>query len=183
MKKVCILLMFSSLAISPILAQDDASFSVEISNDSILMGNMFKVVFTLAEGQGNDFQAPRFTGFDVVSGPNVSSSFSMMNGQTNQTVSYTYYLKPIDVGNYYIEPASIAVNGAILETIPKEVTVVPNPDGIIQEPERQANDPFNFRFEMDDFPWPQFPSLEFDIPEFDERPKEAPKKKRKTYKL
>lgn len=183
MKKVCILLMFSLMTTTSILSQNGASFSVEISNDSILMGNMFKVIFTLAEGQGDDFQAPRFSGFDVISGPNVSSSFSMMNGQTSQTVAYTYYLKPRDIGNYYIEPASIAVDGGILETIPQSVVVVPNPDGIIQGPERQSNDPFNFRFEMDDFPWPQFPSFEFDMPEFKEMPKEAPKKKRKTYKL
>ncbi|HQU59953.1 MAG TPA: BatD family protein, partial [Saprospiraceae bacterium] len=81
------------LAGSPLVAQENARFSVEVSSDSILMGNYFKVVFTLENANGEQFEAPLFQGFDVVSGPSFSSSISVINGQTSQKVSYTYYLQ------------------------------------------------------------------------------------------
>ena len=164
-------------------AQDNISFTVEVSSDSILMGNMVSVVFTV-EGKGDDFQAPFFKEFDLVSGPNVSSSFSMFNGTSSQKTAYTYYLKPREVGSYYIEPASVAVDGEILETMPIPIMVVPNPEGIIQEPEQQQPMPFGRDFDMfnmDEFPWPDFPSFDFDVKPYSP-PKET-KPKRKTYKL
>jgi uncharacterized protein (DUF58 family) len=176
----CIMLIFPLL----VSAQDNVSFTVEVSSDSVLMGNRIRVVFTV-EGQSDDFQAPYFKEFDLISGPNVSSSFSVINGSASQKTSYTYYLKPREVGSYYIEPASVAVGGEILETTPIPIMVVPNPEGIIQEPERQQASPFDFdMFNMDEFGWPDFPSFDFD--DFDVKPYSPPKEKkpkRKTYKL
>jgi uncharacterized protein (DUF58 family) len=178
MKKGTVLFYFTLLSLSVIYAQKGPVFSVEVSNDSILMGNMVKVAFTLENAQGDNFQAPYFKEFDVVSGPNVSTSFSMINGQTSQTITYTYYLRPREIGNYFIEPASISTEEAVLETQPLEVIVVPNPDGLIQEPEPQT-DPFNNR--MEPFSWPDFPS--FDKAPSPSQPKKKEPKKRKTYKM
>lgn len=114
--------------------QENARFSVEVSTDSVLFGNYFQVQFTLENAQGTDFQAPDFTEFDIINGPNMSSSMSIMNGKVSQSVSYTYYLKPREIGNYYIHPASIKVGDKVLETNAKEVLVASNPDGIIQNP-------------------------------------------------
>ena len=170
------------LAGSPLVAQENARFSVEVSSDSILMGNYFKVVFTLENANGEQFEAPLFQGFDVVSGPSFSSSISVINGQKSQKVSYTYYLQAREIGNYYIEPASIAAGGKILETLPVEVIVVPNPDGIIQKPEQpESPSPWG----LDGWDWPDIrlfakPMLpESPAPQ----PEAPPKKKRKTYKL
>jgi len=178
MKKVMVLLLFMATTCFFLQAQQNPAFRVEVSSDSVLMGNMIKVAFTLENARGEDFQAPYFSEFNVVSGPNVSSSFSMVNGETSQMVTYTYYLSPRDVGNYYIEPASIAAEGEIMETLPIEVIVVPNPDGIIQEPDAQGS-PFNFH--MEEFSWPDFPS--FDFTPRPSPPKQEQKKKRKTYRM
>ncbi|MEN0003758.1 MAG: BatD family protein [Bacteroidota bacterium] len=173
-------------------AQEDSRFTASVTMDSILYGNKFKVTFTLENGQGNAFEAPIFPDFHVVSGPNTSSSFSMMNGTVSQSISYTYLLEPKDIGNYYIEPASIQVDGTTLETAPIEVMVVPNPDGIIQREER-SNDmmsPFgNFEFRMDnmlpeEFFAPRTPAPKQEATPDGETPKtKKKKKKRKTYKL
>ena len=134
----------------PMLAQEEARFTIEVSSDSILMGNYFEVKFTLENAKGSNFEPPTFSEFFLKGGPNTASSMSIVNGEVSQTITYSYYLEPKDIGNYWVEPASIAVGDEILETQPIEVVVFPNPDGIKQQiPQKQ---PFEFRF--DDFELP-----------------------------
>jgi hypothetical protein len=129
------------------------------------------VRFSVQNAKATDFCAPDFEGIVVVSGPNMSSSFSMINGEVTQSASYSYYLEPVDIGNYYIAPASVQIEEGILETQPLEVIVLANPDGIIQQPKEQGGvrtDIFrNFPPQRDNTPLPT----------------EKKKKKRKTYKM
>lgn len=158
-------------------AQKDPKFTVEVSNDSILLGNSFEVKFTLENAQGANFQMPEFSDFALVGGPNQSSSFSMVNGDVTQTMSYSFFLEPKDVGNFYVEPASIEIDDLVLETEPIEIITVPNPDGIIQRPKKRGQE------WGDDFFGRSF---EFDIPTTPEpptTPKKKKKKKRKTTRL
>jgi len=126
------------------------------------MGNSFQVVFSLENAQGSNFQAPDLSlYFDVLSGPNMSSSMQLINGRMSQSVRYTYYLQPREAGVFYIEPASIETPDNYLETAPVEVLVVPNPDGIQQpiQPRGQSFGNFNFgRPGPNNFD--QFPSME-----------------------
>ncbi len=132
MKHYTLIISFMLSAVMAI-GQSGARFSVQISTDSILMGNSFRVAFVLENAEGSNFKAPELgTYFKVVSGPNTSTSRSFMNGQMSQSVTYTYYLQPIEEGAFYIEPAYIETPENILETSPVEVLVLPNPDGIKQ---------------------------------------------------
>lgn len=145
MKKLLLTLTFWMGACLLVFGQGNPRFTVRVSSDSVLLGDVFKVSFTLENTQGNNFSPPELGAFfDIVAGPNTSSSMSMMNGQVTQTVSYTYYLRPRDIGNFYIEPASIETPEAVLETEPIEVMVVPNPGGERREaPDlRQPAEPF-----------------------------------------
>ena len=130
----------------PALAQEGPTFKVQVSSDSVLLGNIFIVKFILENAQGEQFEAPEFSEFEIVAGPSYSSNMSIVNGEMNQSVSYIYYLKPRDIGNFFIHPASIATKESVLETDPLEIMVVPNPDGIIKEPKSES-DRFDFRFE------------------------------------
>ena len=181
MKKIGLLLLLCFISFFGIEAQE-AKFTVSVSTDSILMDNQFQVSFTLENVQGTEFEAPNFGDFEVLTGPNMSSSFSMINGAVTQTISYTYILRPKEVGNYFIEPASIKAGDNYLETAPLEVMVVPNPDGIIQKPQAQErNNPFGAFEDM-------FDSRDFlrgmpeEIAPRGEEEK-VKKKKRKTYRL
>jgi hypothetical protein len=128
---LAVLLCMSVLTFAQALAP--AKFTVRVSTDSVLMGNNFQVSFTLENADGINFKAPELAAyFDVASGPNTSSSMTMMNGQVSKSVTYTYYLSPREVGVFYIEPASIETENNYMETAPLEVMVVPNPDGIQQ---------------------------------------------------
>ncbi|NJL76185.1 MAG: protein BatD [Saprospiraceae bacterium] len=128
-----------------IYSQQMAAFTIEVSTDSILLGNYFEVTFTLQNANGNNFEPPIFKDFQVMAGPNVSTSLSMTNGQVKQSVTYSYYLEPKDIGNYYIEPASIEADGQVLVSEPLEIMVVPNPEGIIQQPINRRG---TFKFDM-----------------------------------
>ena len=171
MKKLYTLFVCCLVFITTIVGQ--TTFTVEVSNDSILLGNTIEVSFALENADGQNFTNPTFEGFDVISGPNTSSSFSMINGATTRSLTYSFYLKAKDVGTYFIAPASIKVDGDFLETQPVEVLVVPNPDGIIQKPNRKNQFEFDIRS----------PRSLFEDEKKEEQPKKKPKKKRKTYRI
>ena len=172
-------LLFTALIISTSIfcfAQKEVTFNVEVSTDSVLLGNHFQVTFSVKNGQGVDFQLPEFADFHVVGGPNQSSSYSMVNGDVTQQMSYSFYLEPKEVGNYYIEPAGIEIDDKYYETQPLEIIVVPNPDGIKQQPNQgEDRDRMDF-FREFDFSFPSTPTPP-------ETPAKKKKKKRKTYKL
>lgn len=174
--------------------QEEPQFSVRVSNSSVLLGNYIEVTFTLKNSSGSKFEAPQFEGFDIVGGPNQSSSFSMMNGVTTQSISYTYYIKPKEIGNLYVEPAFIEADGTTLETQPLEIMVLENPDGIIEKPQRKSQGMEMFEFPSDDFF--NTPNLDdfFNFPKIEKVPQDKnkdgkkeeqkkPKKKRKVYKI
>jgi len=129
-----------------------ATFTVSVSSDSVLLGNMIAVTFSLENTSSDDISFPDFVGFSKVSGPNMSSSMSIMNGEMKQSIRYTFYLEPQNVGDAYIEPASVKTSDGYLETMPHLVKVYPNPDGIIQQPNSMKgrmdilDDPFGSDF-------------------------------------
>lgn len=176
MKKIILSSIIFALAFS-CFAQKDPKFTVEVSNDSILLGNSFEVTFTLENAEGANFQMPGFSDFTLVGGPNQSSNFSMVNGDVTQTMSYSFFLEPKDIGNFYVEPANIEIEDSILETQPIEIITVPNPDGIVQRPKKRGqewgDDFFGRSFEFQTPPTPKPPATQ----------KKKKNKKRKTYKL
>lgn len=115
------------------------SFVAHVSLDSVLIGNHIDVTFTIENLEGQ-FEAPDFEGMTILSGPNSSSSFTMINGSTSNHTKYSYTLKPQEQGQYYIKPAYLICEDKTLETLPIEINVYPNPDNIItgQKPRTQS---------------------------------------------
>jgi hypothetical protein len=127
-----VLIICSYILIYSSLQAQDVVFKQEISQDTILLGNVLEIRYTIENTQG-DFQAPDFDGMTVVSGPNVSSQFSMINGKVSQSSSYTYFLMPQDVGTYQIHQANLENGENTWSTEPMTIIVLPNPDGIINQ--------------------------------------------------
>ncbi|MEM9885093.1 MAG: BatD family protein [Bacteroidota bacterium] len=178
MKKAIVFLFLLSTWALP--AQKEVLFTVDVSTDSILMDNYFEVTFTLENASGKQFVAPSFEDFQVLSGPNTSSSMSIINGDMTQSISYSYYLKPKDIGSYYITPASIEADGALLETLAIEVGVFPNPDGIQQNPAQQKSSIFDSSSPFDSDFFKEFDRRSMPIPS---EPKKAKKKKKTTRRI
>lgn len=176
------------------IIETEPIFSIEVSNTEVLLGNYIEVRFTLKNANGQKFEAPNFRDFDIVSGPNQSSSFSMINGETTQSISFTYFLQPKNIGNFYLEPAFIEADGETLETQPIEIIVLENPDGIIEKPQQKmpnqmelfnspSHDLFDFPMNLDIFPELRvFPKIEI-TPKSKEKKKNKSKKKGKVYKI
>jgi len=118
------------------------SLSSEVSSDSILLGNYF-IYEIKVENLDAHVEFPSLNDFQIVSGPNQSSSVSIINGDKTSTKTYTWYLEPVDLGQYFIEPLAMNVDGEVYEADPIEINVYPNPDGLIIKPKENNS--------MDDF--------------------------------
>lgn len=176
-KHLIVILLAGLFSLSGFSQSEEPNFSISVSSDSVYFGNRFKVTFTLENGQGENFMPPDFASFQMASGQMMSSSMSIVNGEMSQTSAYFFYLEPKEIGRYFIEPASIMVDGEVLETMPYEVFILANPEGIRQEIEGE-NDRNSFFREFDmTFP----PAPNFNSPE--RREMEKNKSKRKTTRL
>lgn len=123
-----------SLFIASIAAAlcQDGNLTVRINTDSLSKNDVLTVSFTLDNLVGN-FTPPSFDGFTVVSGPNVSSSYSMINGNVSQKKSYSYNLVANKSGDLTIAPALVETEGDRITTNPirvycSEATYITNSD-------------------------------------------------------
>lgn len=105
-------------------------FYTNVSKDTISTEEVISVKFVIKNGNG-DFQAPKILDFDLIAGPNVSSSFSFVNGESSQEMSYEYLFKPRSTGVFAIPPAVLVTDEANLETQVVEITIVDPDSGIV----------------------------------------------------
>lgn len=129
------------------------SYNVEVSNDSILIGNYIEVRFT-AENIDGKFEAPNFNNIDVISGPNMSSSIEILNGDRSSKVTWSYYIQPNELGETILEPSFLVTEDKTYETEPLILNVYPNPEGIIINPKQSRESSF---FDTFDFPFRSSP--------------------------
>lgn len=106
--KAIFLLLIISLPISALRAQ-----SIEISASApkvVEVGQQFRYIISINQ-QVEKITPPKFEGFQVLSGPNrsSSSSVSIVNGEMQQTFSlrFTYILRAGKQGTYSIQPAVV----------------------------------------------------------------------------
>jgi len=132
---------FCLLMISGVLQAQKIEFNVSVSSDTLLLGNYLEVRFEINNGKGS-FIAPDFAGWNIVSGPNTSSSFSIMNGEMRQSSSYSYYLEAHQEGMYTIAPARLKTDDGEMKTPEIFIAVVPNPEGIRQHPKNKEESKF-----------------------------------------
>ncbi|HPS62049.1 MAG TPA: BatD family protein [Bacteroidales bacterium] len=93
----------------------------------VAVGETFTLSYTL-NGQGNGFRGPNIQGFNVLSGPNTSTSSSIrnINGTTTMSITYTYtyLLQATREGSFDIPAATVTVNGRQVVSNPLTVKVV-----------------------------------------------------------
>lgn len=130
MKNIILTILLSS----GMLGAQDIEFNVSVSNDTLLLGNYLEVRFEIMNGNGS-FEAPDFSGWNIVAGPNTASSYSIINGTVSQSSSYTYYLEAPTEGQFIIESAKLKTSEKELKTPSLSIMVLPNPEGIRQHPE------------------------------------------------
>ncbi|MFC2176138.1 BatD family protein, partial [Bacteroidota bacterium] len=90
--KYCFLLLATALSVNGFAQK----FSVS-GPDEVRVGQRFQVTWSLKE-RGSNFIAPEITDFQVLGGPNQSTSMQYINGSLSQNVSFSYILLASKVG-------------------------------------------------------------------------------------
>lgn len=121
------------IAVISTQAQEE-KFTVEISSDTVLVGNYFELKYTIENASPNGFEPPKLKHHHLVGGPNMATQMSFVNGEMNQSASYTYFIEPEDIGIYTIPPAFLTTEDVSLESPSIDIIVLPNPEGIVQPP-------------------------------------------------
>lgn len=132
----------------------DISFSVQVAYDTVGLEEQLEVKYTLSNTKAvANFETPAFNGFQLLAGPMTSQSMSIINGNMTQSVSYTYYVKPTELGAFNIEAASIETEEGTLVTDDMAVIVVEEINRPrFNSPSNAFSDPFfNSPFSNDPF--------------------------------
>lgn len=107
---------------------DEVTFVVS-APDAVVVNRHFRVGYTVNRGNVREPRVPSFEGFEVLSGPNRSTSMSMhtVNGQTvsSHTVTFNYTLLPLKEGTFKLPEATIEVDGKQYKSNSVSIKVLP----------------------------------------------------------
>lgn len=105
---------------------DDVSFTANAPR-AVEVGEQFRLQFVL-NAKGSNFNEPEISDFQVLSGPNTSTSSSIqwVNGNMSQSVSntYTFILMAEKEGTFTIPSATIKAGGKTYQSAPIKIEVV-----------------------------------------------------------
>ncbi|HWW43205.1 BatD family protein [Pedobacter sp.] len=101
----------------------DIRFTASVSKTEVGTGEPFEITFSV-NANIERFGAPAFNGFQVVSGPNQSSSMTSINGNTSMSMSLSYDLVGVKEGEYTIGPATIVAGGKTYHSNAVKIKVV-----------------------------------------------------------
>ena len=120
--------------------QAQVNFDAKVSKKRLGINERLRIDFEMNEN-GDNFNPPQFTNFQVVSGPQQSVSRSWVNGVQSFSKTYTYFLTPKTKGKITIGQAEITINGEVYKTTPISVEVT--------EAVKKPNDPNNIDYVID----------------------------------
>ncbi|CDA83316.1 putative uncharacterized protein [Bacteroides sp. CAG:754] len=127
MKKLIIILM-ALIAYGTQALADKVSFTAS-APDAVVVGDQFRLSYTVTTQKIKDFQAPSIKGFDVLMGPSRSqqSSTQIVNGNVTSTssITFTYILLANTAGEYTISGASIVADGNQMVSNSVKIKVLP----------------------------------------------------------
>lgn len=116
-----VLFIFSTLQLN---SQSVTKFYSQVDAKKIVEGSFVNVEFILENGTLNQFNPPKFSGFDVVSGPSRSTSTSIYNGRRSSEVKISYSIKPKTLGQFTIGEASVIAKGKKYFSDPITIEVI-----------------------------------------------------------
>ena len=117
----------------------EITFIASVNKNPVGTNEQFSITYTL-NTQGSNFQAPTFRDFNVLSGPNQSTSMQFINGNMSQSVSFTYYLTANSEGTFRIDPATITVNRGKVKSNTLTINVVKGQKAQSGAQQQKSND-------------------------------------------
>ena len=127
MRKLIIILM-TLMAYSTQTFADKVSF-VASAPVVVVVGDQFRLSYTVTTQKVKDFRAPSIKGFDVLMGPSRSeqSSTQIVNGSVSSTssITFTYILMANTAGEFTVPGASIVADGNQMISNSVKIKVLP----------------------------------------------------------
>lgn len=107
-------------------AQDskEPQLSTKVQFDTVALDEPFQLIFTVENSRSVSIENIAFRDFDILQGPFQSSQFSMINGISSSSVSYTYVLKAKELGNYIVESQNFYIDNNAFKSPEASVVVV-----------------------------------------------------------
>lgn len=131
-------LIFLLIALISVQAFADSNVSFTASApDVVVVGDQFRLSYTVTTLKIRDFRAPSIKGFDVLMGPSRSQQVQIVNGNTSSSITYTYILMATAEGEFSIPGATIVADGNQMASNSVKIKVLP--------PDKANNAPGNSR--------------------------------------
>ena len=122
-----IALLMGTLAFVPMHAEE-LTFTADAPS-AVIMGERFRLSYTITTNKTRDFRIGDIVEFDILSGPNLSSSsnISIINGVRTSVKkqTYTYILRPKQEGTFTIPAATIVADGNQMQSNEVTIKVLP----------------------------------------------------------
>lgn len=99
------------------------TFKASVSDFKVGLNERVKIDFTIDKQGADNFTPPTFKNFTVIAGPSQSTNFSMINGRTSFSQTYSYIIQPTKKGVLNITSASVEFNGATIKSNTLKITV------------------------------------------------------------
>ncbi|KAA6337493.1 hypothetical protein EZS27_014428 [termite gut metagenome] len=121
-------LLFIALLFSVNLLADEITFTASVP-ETVIVGQQFKLEYTVTTQKVKDFRVPAIKGFDILMGPNsrVFDNQQWYNGKVTRTtgITYTYVLLATAEGSFLIPGATIIADGEQMLSNSVTVKVLP----------------------------------------------------------
>lgn len=124
MRKI-VFLWIALLAFATQMYADDKVTFTAAAPDAVAVGDQFRLSYTVNTQKVKDFRAPSIKGFDVLMGPTRSYSMQSINGNTTESLTFTYILLAQKEGEYTIPGATITANGDQMLSNSVKIKVLP----------------------------------------------------------
>ncbi|WP_307759662.1 BatD family protein [uncultured Mediterranea sp.] len=124
MRKI-VFLWIALLAFATQMCADDKVTFTASAPDAVAVGDQFRLSYTVNTQKVKDFRAPSIKGFDVLMGPTRSYSMQSINGNTTESLTFTYILLAQKEGEYTIPGATITANGDQMLSNSVKIKVLP----------------------------------------------------------
>ena len=124
MRKI-VFLWIALLAFATQMYADDKVTFTASAPDAVAVGDQFRLSYIVNTQKVKDFRAPSIKGFDVLMGPTRSYSMQSINGNTTESLTFTYILLAQKEGEYTIPGATITANGDQMLSNSVKIKVLP----------------------------------------------------------
>lgn len=111
-----------------VYAADEISFTAS-SPEAVVVGQEFRIMYTVTTQKVKDFRTPAFDGFEVLMGPSESHRISNINGNITSSITYTFILLPLKEGTITIPEATIIADGKLKKSNELKIRVLPPDQG------------------------------------------------------